>query len=99
MGCAGRQCSWLIWIAFSSGDQVPSDLPLETVPRPPHLEGEEVRAWEFHQMVVVEDQSASLGLAAVHCQGKFRGLKHIHSRMTEETGWDAPGDINRYLPL
>ena len=59
MGCAGRQRSWLIWIAFSSGDQVPSDLPLETVPRPPHLEGEEVRAWEFHQMVVVEDQSAS----------------------------------------
>ena len=59
MGCAGRQRSWLIWIAFSSGDQVPSDLPLETVPQPPHLEGEEVRAWEFHQMVVVEDQSAS----------------------------------------
>ena len=62
MGCAGRQRSWLIWIAFSSGDQVPSDLPLETVPRPPHLEGEEVRAWEFHQMVVVEDQSASLSV-------------------------------------
>ena len=43
--------------SFLEGDQVPLDLPLGTVPRPPHLEGEGVRAWEFHQMVVVEDKA------------------------------------------
>jgi len=34
---------------FLKGDRVPSDLPLGTVPQPPHLEGEGVRAWESHQ--------------------------------------------------
>ena len=39
---------------------LPTVLPLETIPQLPHLEGEGVRAWGFHQMVVVEDKSASL---------------------------------------
>ena len=52
--------------SFSNGDQVPLDLPLGTIPRPPHLGGKGVRAWEFHQKVVVEDKSASVLLITCH---------------------------------